>query len=215
MTTDKEKYAEMLDRIYELEGLLQLAITRDDIPACLGGLISRKISELTLTRESAPSATPDATAPAHDLFYVTEEAEEEIAPPAPTASPSAPVAVPPVPVAPTTPPSDLSNLSNNSNNSNLSNSSNSSNNPNPSDNPAPVPSRPKVSGRAVFNLNDRFRFRRSLFGGSDADFSEAIAMLPTFDSFDEASSWFYNDRGWNPEDPEVTAFMEVMKNYYL
>lgn len=178
MTTDKEHYADLLDRIYELEGLLQLAITRDDPPARLGELISRKISELPAPKVHAGEpSTPAPPALAHDLFYVTEEAEEEIA----TAAA----------------PSD------------------SSDNSNPSDNPAPAPRRPKVSGRAVFNLNDRFRFRRSLFGGSDADFSEAIASLPTFDSFDEASAWFYSDRGWNPEDPEVTAFMEVMKNYYL
>ena len=73
MTTDKEHYADLLDRIYELEGLLQLAITRDDPPARLGELISRKISELTLTRESAPSATHEDTAPAHDLFGDVEE----------------------------------------------------------------------------------------------------------------------------------------------
>lgn len=43
---DKERLNELLDRIYELEGLVHLAIVRDDVPASLPELIRRKARQL-------------------------------------------------------------------------------------------------------------------------------------------------------------------------
>ena len=49
---DKREIQELLDRTYELEGLLHLALARiDDLPTQLPGLIYAKIAELNDNEE--------------------------------------------------------------------------------------------------------------------------------------------------------------------
>lgn len=73
-----------------------------------------------------------------------------------------------------------------------------------------------VSARAkpLFCLNDRFKFRRMIFGGSDADFNSAMDYLATLDSYEEAEEYFYNELGLDPGREEVEDFMNVIKTYY-
>lgn len=66
----------------------------------------------------------------------------------------------------------------------------------------------------VFCLNDRFRFRRAIFGGSDADFNAAMNHLAALDSYEEAEEYFFGDAGLNPADQDVTDFMEIIKKYF-
>lgn len=54
---NKEKLEELLDSIYELEGLVHLAIAREDAPDVLPDLIARKARELS-SRAIAVSQTP-------------------------------------------------------------------------------------------------------------------------------------------------------------
>lgn len=62
----------------------------------------------------------------------------------------------------------------------------------------------------AFTLNDRFRFRRELFAGDDADFSETLKLLADMESYSEACDYLYNDMMWNRTDPNVVDFMAIV-----
>lgn len=86
------------------------------------------------------------------------------------------------------------------------------------DDAVPVASESAVRREAVkkplFCLNDRFKFRREIFGGSDADFDAAMDFLATLETYEEAESYFYNDLGLDPANEDVAEFMDVIKTYY-
>ena len=69
--------------------------------------------------------------------------------------------------------------------------------------------------RAAFSLNDTFRFRRELFGNNAAEMSDAITLVETMKSWDEAEEYFYNDLGWNKDNEYVKDFMAIIKNHFL
>ena len=69
--------------------------------------------------------------------------------------------------------------------------------------------------RAAFSLNDTFRFRRELFGNNAAEMSDAITLVETMKSWDEAEEYFYNDLGWNKDNEDVKDFMAIIKNHFL
>lgn len=71
-----------------------------------------------------------------------------------------------------------------------------------------------VTKKPVFCLNDRFKFRRVIFGGSDADFNAAMDFLATLETYEEAEDYFYNDLGLDPAGEDVIEFMDVIKTYY-
>lgn len=62
----------------------------------------------------------------------------------------------------------------------------------------------------AFTLNDRFRFRRELFGGDDADFTETLKLLADMDSYSEACDYLYNDMMWDRTDANVVDFMAIV-----
>lgn len=66
----------------------------------------------------------------------------------------------------------------------------------------------------AFSLNDRYRFRRELFSNSELDWNDALNMVASMSSFDEAEDYFYNDLGWDKNSEEVTDFMSVIKNHF-
>ncbi|MCM1483365.1 MAG: hypothetical protein NC043_03445 [Muribaculaceae bacterium] len=68
------------------------------------------------------------------------------------------------------------------------------------------------SSEPVFNftLNDKFRFRRELFGGSDADFADALNVAEAMNSREEVEDYFYNDLCWEPSNPDVADFMAII-----
>lgn len=68
--------------------------------------------------------------------------------------------------------------------------------------------------KSLFCLNDRFKFRRIIFGGSDADFNDAMNALSSLPTLADAEEYLYNELGLDQESVEVREFMEVIKNYY-
>lgn len=93
--------------------------------------------------------------------------------------------------------------------------------------PQPVEAEPAVSSvraaaqplarsadRPAFCLNDRFRFRRAIFAGSQEDFNMAMDHLATLDSYEEAEDFFIGDMALDPEDQDVADFMNVIKEYF-
>lgn len=77
----------------------------------------------------------------------------------------------------------------------------------------PSPSR-RIIPKPIFCLNDRFRYCKSLFGGSSADFNSMIERISMMGSSEEAERYFYEEKGMNPEDPEVMSFMEIVVNSF-
>ncbi len=68
--------------------------------------------------------------------------------------------------------------------------------------------------RRAFTLNDRFRFKRELFGNSESNFSDALNVISAMSSIDEAEEYFYNDLCWSPENEEVKEFMKILANHF-
>lgn len=68
--------------------------------------------------------------------------------------------------------------------------------------------------RKAFSVNDRFRFRRELFANSDADFNDALNLIETMKSYDEAREYFLDDLGWDEEVPEVADFLNIISKHF-
>ncbi|MDE7407302.1 MAG: hypothetical protein K2M76_02680, partial [Muribaculaceae bacterium] len=70
-----------------------------------------------------------------------------------------------------------------------------------------IPDRENVAGlpelRRLFTLNDKYRFRRELFGNDNAAMTDTVNMLEAMTSLAEAEDYLYNDMGWDAESDEV------------
>ena len=69
--------------------------------------------------------------------------------------------------------------------------------------------------RSAFSLTDSIRFRRELFGGSQAEYNDALDMVQSMHSFGEAEEYFYDDLAWDPTSDDVKDFMEVVRKHFL
>lgn len=65
-----------------------------------------------------------------------------------------------------------------------------------------------------FCLNDKFRFRRAIFGGNKEEFDTVMNHLATLDDYEEAENFLLYDMDLDVEDPDVADFMEIIRNYY-
>ncbi|MCM1021185.1 MAG: hypothetical protein NC343_02285 [Muribaculum sp.] len=68
--------------------------------------------------------------------------------------------------------------------------------------------------RKAFSLNDWFRFRRELFGNSDTEFADAINLVEAMGTLAEANEYFYDDLQWDPDNPEVVDFMQIITKHF-
>ena len=68
--------------------------------------------------------------------------------------------------------------------------------------------------RKAFSLNDRFLYRRELFGNSDVEMNDTLNLVETMQSYSEAEEFFYGDLEWDSESPEVKDFMAVIRNHF-
>ena len=66
--------------------------------------------------------------------------------------------------------------------------------------------------RRAFTLNDKFRFRRTLFGGSDALFSEVLDALEAMGSFEQAERYLAGVIDCDCEDAE--DFMNIISAHF-
>lgn len=210
----KKELENLLDKTYELEGLLQLALSRDDNHAALQRLIAGKSALVAAMaqRMAAASADDEAASLREEQYEVEAENEaiSDVAPEpeeaaavetatvetAPEEMPrveEAPVEAAPVEMAPLAEVETVAEVS------------------------APAPARSsaaKPSGKLVFSINDRYRYRRELFGGDDRKFAEALSKVASMDSYDEAEEYFLEDCQWEAERPEVVDFMNALQSYF-
>ena len=68
--------------------------------------------------------------------------------------------------------------------------------------------------RRAFTLNDKFRYRRELFGSNDALFADTLDALSAMTSLDEALDYLYNNLGWEPENDDVKDFVATVTNHF-
>lgn len=68
--------------------------------------------------------------------------------------------------------------------------------------------------RRMFTVNDKFRFRRELFGNSDTEFTDTLNLVEAMRNYSEAKDYFYTDLAWNPDTAEVQEFMAVIERYF-
>lgn len=68
--------------------------------------------------------------------------------------------------------------------------------------------------KQAFTINDRYRFRRELFGNSDTEFIDMINLVSAMTSLSEAEDYFYGDLEWDQENEEVRDFMNIITHYF-
>ena len=222
MIMDKERLNELLDSIYELEGLVHLALTRDDNPERLPELIARKGEELARHAASVAEATAQSSndcrqeaAPAQVIMpeepideqplYVVdkEETEDAVAEsPSPIEEDMQSVVETVFDALPEALPGALPD-----------------DEPDVSPDDEPEPSELKSlsrepRGKLVFSINDRYRFKRELFNNSDTDFNNTLALVASMENYDEAEDYFLGELAWDPKRGDVIDFLEILKRYF-
>ncbi len=70
-----------------------------------------------------------------------------------------------------------------------------------------------VNLRKAFSLNDRFRFKRELFGNSDERMNEALDRVEAMHSVEEAHNYFYDTLHLDKKSPDVIDFMEIVEHH--
>ena len=69
--------------------------------------------------------------------------------------------------------------------------------------------------RKAFSLNDRFRFRRELFGGDEARMNKTINDLNALHSYEDSVAYLNNELKWNIEDEAVADFIKLLEKRFL
>jgi hypothetical protein len=69
--------------------------------------------------------------------------------------------------------------------------------------------------RKAFSLNDRFYFRRELFGGDEDKMNKAIADLNELHSYEESIDYLNKRLQWNVEDATVADFVRLLEKRFL
>ena len=177
----------LLDRIYELEGLVHLAMQREDVARDFIRLISDKgndvaamcnaLSEASGSGSSTGTPQYDSgmTAPLPDLqleeYEIIEDRDSD-----------------PGREAASVAKDDKGGLQ-------------------------PAVSEAK-NGKLVFSINERFRFKKELFSNSDVDFNNTLALVASMDNYEEAEEYFLNEEGFDIANPLVREFLEVLKRYF-
>ena len=176
----EKKLRSLLDKVYELEGLIHLALQRDNLKEELTRLLSQKSREISescdeLTKleerngedSKLPSDSSHITSNEDEYViddiildeYFLEEDEEE----------------------------EKSQKEN---------------------------EKEESRGKLVFSINDRYRFRRSLFLDSDVEFNNTLALVASMENYEEAEDYFINEQGWKYSDSDVSAFLDIIKSYF-
>ncbi|MDR2968890.1 MAG: hypothetical protein LBV32_04715 [Tannerellaceae bacterium] len=69
--------------------------------------------------------------------------------------------------------------------------------------------------RKAFSLNDRFRFRRELFGGNEERMNTTISALNELHSYEESVAFLHNELQWNVEDEAVADFLKFIEKRFM
>lgn len=204
----KERYRNILEKVYEVEGLLLLAMSKEETPEGLDDLIERRLSELMADEETcgevaAPVASEEQ-AEAPDVTVVAPEAAVEKDPVAPLVEDTVDIGEPDMTFYALEDDDD------------------------PRDSRMGASRPPRASGRdearrrkepgrpqPVFSLNDRFLFIREIFEGDAAAFNAALNRVAASSGFADAQDFLVGECGLRPDDEETDArFLAVIEAYF-
>ncbi|MBO7317114.1 MAG: hypothetical protein J6U43_00125 [Bacteroidales bacterium] len=68
--------------------------------------------------------------------------------------------------------------------------------------------------RKAFSLNDRFRFRRELFGNNDVNMNETLNLIDAMSDYNEAVEYLVQDLGWSLDEPVVQEFLQLIERHF-
>ncbi|MDD7065986.1 MAG: hypothetical protein SOU49_07380 [Sodaliphilus pleomorphus] len=234
-------YAQLLSRVYELEGLLLLAEKKGEAtPGKVIDLIKDKARAIdTAAQQLTPGAADQATSgndlPCNDYdpdeTWQHDNGEEPgeifgsgIAYVEPQHMPAEPVAEQhPAPVAgndddepepPAFTPANI-DMTGGENSDNDIDIDDDDEEENPVRLDEQLQRNLSKNMRKALSLNDRYRFKRELFGNSELDLNDALDMVQSMKSYDEATDYFYGDLGWDKDNDEVQDFMSIVKKHFL
>lgn len=74
--------------------------------------------------------------------------------------------------------------------------------------------KPKKASTPTYSINDRFLFIRELFDGDAAAFNKAMEDVAAMDSFEEAESYFTDEKGFDEESDTAVRFFEILLAYF-
>lgn len=215
----KENLTDILNAVYELEGLVQLALNgRQDAStlrqlmidktAMIGGMCEALPAGETAANTLSPtfydetpapavthapvSAVKPAPAPAKVVVTPVVPAPAPAVKPAPSAAPRKPLYC--RPADETHPGASVI--------------------PEPQPQPRRMTTVEKPKLRRLFPINEVFLFRRELFGGSDDDFNASLSIVEELPSIESAEAYFYSDLQWDKDNPVVIDFMRIIRKYY-
>lgn len=69
--------------------------------------------------------------------------------------------------------------------------------------------------RKAFSLNDRFRYKRELFGGDEEKMNKALSDLNELQTYEESISYLYTELKWNIENESVAEFINFLEKRFL
>ncbi|MCM1522040.1 MAG: hypothetical protein NC039_05240 [Muribaculaceae bacterium] len=180
----------LLSLAFEAEGLLFLLKNRQDAPADLLNLLADKVTRLQAGVMELPYAEPaSAPEPAPEAIADAAEMEQE-EDAEPFVDTPEPAPVPESPLPPATPAAKTETLDER------------------------IARERARDIYKAFTINDKFRYCRELFHGSEADFEETLEVISGMSSFDEAEEYFYDDLCWDPDSDDVKSFMETVKRHF-
>lgn len=187
MIFTKQTLTALQDRVYELEGLLQLAIDRDPCPEGIQKLISSKLREITETADNEPAADLFTTSAAPEAAHISAPEPAHVSVPEPE-----PVSAPQPAPAPVSEPKESVHEE------------------------IIIDETPATLHRSKprFCLNDRFRFTRELFDGNADLFAQTVDKITEMESFEEAEEYFATRFNWDPENETAIDFSEILKVYF-
>lgn len=186
--------SELLDKIYELEGLVHLALKREDASSAFIRLISQKGKEIgDICANLGISQNIGSQSPEQSLFSDGPDSQNNKESEVPfddyfiddelTAKEA--LSLPQL--------ESFDSISNSN---------------------EKIESKPLQKGKLVFSINERFRFKKELFNNSDIDFNNTLALVASMESYEEAEDYFINDEGFNKEDAIVMEFLNVVNRYF-
>ena len=69
--------------------------------------------------------------------------------------------------------------------------------------------------KKAFSLNDRFRFKRELFGGNEELMNETISTLNLLQSYNDSIAYIQEHFQWNQEDSATIDFIKLLEKRFL
>lgn len=188
------RLGELLDKVYELEGLVHLALHRDDAPQDFIRLISKKGKEVAIvcenlintekSQENSQESSKIENEPFSIEEYSLDESSEDSPKHALDEEPAEYVIEDDIVFK------EIKDKR--------------------EDEMTYTPSK----GKLIFTINEKFRFRKELFDNSDADFNNTLALVASMENFEEAEEYFINEEGFDVNQPVVREFLEIIKRYF-